>query len=30
MTQVLFPTIDLRATGENIIRLRKANGFTVR
>ena len=30
MTQVLFPSIDLRATGENIIRLRKANGFTVR
>lgn len=30
MTKVLFPTIDLRATGENIIRLRKANGFTVR
>ena len=30
MTNVLFPTIDLRATGENIIRLRKANGFTVR
>ena len=30
MTQTLFPTIDLKATGENIIRLRKANGFTVR
>ena len=30
MTQVTFPTIDLRATGENIIRLRKASGFTVR
>lgn len=30
MTQVIFPAIDLRATGENIIRLRKANGFTVR
>lgn len=30
MTKVLFPTIDLRATGENIIRLRKASGFTVR
>lgn len=30
MTKVLFPTIDLRATGENIIRLRKANGLTVR
>ena len=30
MTNVLFPTIDLRATGENIIRLRKACGFTVR
>ncbi len=30
MTQVMFPTIDLKATGENIIRLRKANGFTVR
>ena len=30
MTQKIFPTIDLRATGENIIRLRKENGFTVR
>ena len=30
MTQTIFPTIDLKATGENIIRLRKANGFTVR
>ena len=24
MTQTIFPTIDLKATGENIIRLRKA------
>ena len=30
MTQVIFPTIDLHATGENIIRLRKANGLSVR
>ncbi len=30
MTQVLFPTIDLQATGENIIRLRKACGLSVR
>ena len=30
MTQVIFPTIDLIATGKNIIRLRKANGLTVR
>ena len=30
MTQTLFPTIDLKATGENIIRLRKACGLTVR
>ena len=26
----LFPVIDLAATGENIIRLRKARGLTVR
>lgn len=30
MTQAGFPTIDLKATGENIIRLRKACGLTVR
>lgn len=30
MTQVLFPTIDLHATGENIVRLRKACGLSVR
>ena len=30
MTQAAFPTIDLKATGENIIRLRKACGLTVR
>lgn len=30
MTRTQFPTIDLRATGENIIRLRKSNGLTVR
>ena len=30
MTKVVFPTIDLHATGENIIRLRKANGLSVR
>ena len=30
MPQVLFPTIDLRATGENIIRLRKDSGLSVR
>lgn len=30
MTQTAFPTIDLQATGENIIRLRKASGLTVR
>lgn len=30
MTQVLFPTIDLRATGENIVRLRKSSGLSVR
>ncbi len=30
MQEVLFPTIDLHATGENIIRLRKANGLSVR
>ena len=26
----MFPVIDLQATGENIIRLRKARGLTVR
>ena len=30
MTQIIFPTIDLKATGENIIRLRKENGYSVR
>ena len=30
MTQVLFPAIDLHATGENIVRLRKASGLSVR
>lgn len=30
MTQAGFPTIDLKATGENIIRLRKSCGLTVR
>lgn len=30
MTQVLFPVIDLQATGENIIRLRKQSGLSVR
>lgn len=30
MTQAGFPTVDLKATGENIIRLRKACGLTVR
>lgn len=30
MTQVLFPVIDMHATGENIIRLRKARGLSVR
>lgn len=26
----MFPVIDLTATGENIVRLRKARGLTVR
>ncbi len=30
MTDLFFPTIDMKATGENIIRLRKANGLSVR
>ena len=30
MTKAGFPSIDLKATGENIIRLRKACGLTVR
>ena len=30
MTYAVFPTIDLVATGKNIIRLRKAHGLTVR
>lgn len=30
LSNVLFPTIDLAATGKNIVRLRKACGLTVR
>lgn len=30
MTPSFFPTIDMQATGENIIRLRKAHGLSVR
>lgn len=30
MSHAVFPTIDLIATGKNIIRLRKAHGLTVR
>ena len=30
MTVYPFPVIDLEATGANILRLRKANGYTVR
>ena len=30
MTDILFPTIDLAATGANIMRIRKMRGFSVK
>ena len=30
MRQIPFPVIDLQATGENILRLRKEAGYSVR